>query len=102
MDKALYLWFEATRRQGADITGYILRAQALYFAKQLNLNDFKGSNGFIGGFFKRHNIKFQTKSGESESVSEETVEQWKSSVKEMISSYEPKDIINLDETGIFW
>jgi hypothetical protein len=68
----------------------------------LNLNDFKWSNGFIGGFVKRHNIKFHTKSGESESVSKETVEQWKSSVKEIISSYEPKDIINLDETGIFW
>jgi hypothetical protein len=102
LDKALYLWFEATRRQGADITGHILRAQALYFAEQLNLNNFKGSNGFIDGFVKRHNIKFNTKSGESESVSEETIEQWKSSVKEIISSYEAKDIIYLDETGIFW
>ena len=77
LDKALYLWFEATKRQGASITGHILRAQALNFAQQLNLNNFKASNGFIGGFVKRHNIKFHTKNGESESVSEETVEQWK-------------------------
>jgi hypothetical protein len=33
LDKALYLWFESTRRQGADITRDILRAQALYLAQ---------------------------------------------------------------------
>ena len=59
LDKGLYLWFESVRRNGADVTGPILKAKAIDFAKQLNVEKFKSSNGFFSRFVKRHKIKFQ-------------------------------------------
>lgn len=51
---------------------------------------------------KRNKLKFVTKSGESESVPENIVTEWKSELKEKYSPYKPEDIFNIDEIGIFW
>jgi len=103
LDKGLYLWFQEKRRKGAPINGLILRAKANTYARDhLKITNFNASNGFITRFAKRYNLDFGLKSGESESVSEETVQTWKTSLKEEYKSYEPKDIFNLDETGMFW
>jgi hypothetical protein len=39
--------------------------------------------------------------GESKSVDTETVDEWRIKVKQLISSYEPRNIYNADETGLF-
>lgn len=102
VDNALMLWFQTKRQQNAPINGLVLKSKAKSFATQLNIPNFKASNGYISRFAKRNNIKFETKSGESESVDEDTVTQWKNSLKQKYESYAPQDVFNIDETGIYW
>ncbi|KRG07822.1 uncharacterized protein Dmoj_GI25705, partial [Drosophila mojavensis] len=41
------------------IGGEILKEKALFFAKALNVNDFKASSGWVDRFKNRHNIAFK-------------------------------------------
>jgi hypothetical protein len=102
LEKALYLWFKDMRQKGGPINGLVLKTKATHFGKILVSQDFEASSGFISRFIKRHGIKLQTKCGESESVCEETVNEWKAKVKQIIANYEPKNIFNIDETAVLW
>lgn len=53
LDKLVLAWFTDMRSQNVPMSGPMLIEQALYYAKQLNL-DFKGSNGWIDKFKKRY------------------------------------------------
>ena len=73
------------------------------FAKELGYSDFTCSNGFIDRFKKRRDIVFKSICGESNSVSDDTVENWvKNSLPKIVSGYAAKDIFNSDETGLFF
>jgi len=49
-----------------------------------------------------NSISFKVIFGESKSVDTETVDEWRIKVKQLISSYEPRNIYNADETGLFY
>lgn len=80
----------------------MVQEKALLFARELQIpeTEFKASKGWLSRFRDRHNISFQTVCGESGSVSPETVTEWKEKLPEIVSGYEPKDMYNLDETGL--
>jgi hypothetical protein len=90
------------RSKNVTINGLILKTKANKLAKDLVSGAFKASNGFISRFVRRHNLSFEMKSGESESVNEETAQDWKNSVKGKIESYKPENVFNFDETALFW
>jgi hypothetical protein len=102
IEKALLIWITEKRSQNAPINTAIIKTKAKDFAKELKIENYKPSNGFVTRFVKRHNIKFETKCGESESVPEEVVERWKSNLKDKYNNYDKKDVWNIDETGVFW
>ena len=45
--KAVYKWFMNARERNVPIEGYIIREKALDFAKELNITDFKASDGWL-------------------------------------------------------
>lgn len=47
-------------------------------------------------------MAYRSLSGESASVEKETVEQWFNDLPEILVGYEPKDIFNIDETGLLY
>ena len=79
----------------------VLREKALYFARELNCNDFKATNKYISKFKKRNNILFSKFYGESDSVDEEVVENWNQKLKDINEKNSPEDVYNLDETALF-
>ncbi len=97
-----WTWFQDVSVRNFNISGPMIQVKAREFAEELNLNEFKGSNGWLSCFLKRHNIVFRTKSGERGDVNIETVSTWKERLPEIIKDYEPKDIFNMDETGLFY
>lgn len=64
---------------------------------------FKASNGWLDNFKKRHSIVFKTVQGEEGAVNVGELNNWQTSVlRDELMKYEPKDVFNLDETGLFW
>nr|XP_043069112.1 tigger transposable element-derived protein 6-like [Drosophila bipectinata] len=100
--KSLILWITQCRQSNVPIGGELLKEKALFFAKAMNIMDFKASSGWLDRFKHRHNIAFKKMCGESSSVDDDVCSEWKEKLSDLIKDYEDKDIFNADETGLFY
>jgi hypothetical protein len=57
LEDALILWMSHAVSVNKSIKGDIILSKAKSFAQLLGINDFKGSNGWVSNFKKRHNLK---------------------------------------------
>ncbi|GBM88839.1 hypothetical protein AVEN_178436-1 [Araneus ventricosus] len=64
--------------------------------------DFHASNRWLESFRKRHGISFKAICGEAGDASDETVNTWIKKIEKLIEGYEPQNIVNADESGIFF
>ena len=95
-------WFQDASARRAPISGPLIQEQAKIFAEEMGNTVFKASNGWLESFLKRHNIVFKTMSGERGDVDDSVCEDWKKKLPDICEGYEPKDIFNMDETGVFF
>lgn len=102
VDDCVLKWFKQARDQVIPLSGTIIRAKAEEFAEKLDIRDFKASTGWFSGFKDRNAISFRNVCGESESVSSSLVDKWQVDLKKIIENYQPKNIFNVDETGLFF
>ncbi|XP_035680164.1 tigger transposable element-derived protein 4-like [Branchiostoma floridae] len=102
LNMLLWEWFKDATARKLPVSGPMLQVKALEFAKELGRDDFKASNGWLGAFRKRHNIKFGTMSGEKGDVSEEVTESWKERLPQICEGYDARDIFNMDESGLYY
>ena len=93
---------EKALQAGLIITDSILATKALEFAFLCNEKKFKGSNGWIDNFKKRHNLKQYNIHGEAASAPIQNLEAMRENLHQTLRDYNPKDIFNCDETGLFW
>ena len=98
----LYEWYLMAVRKNIYPDGPILCEQAKKIAERLGIADFKASNGWFEKWKVKHNIKKMKISGESGSVSGQTIDSWKERLPEILAGYNPREIWNMDETGCFW
>ena len=63
LDDVCYTWLVNARSQNIPISAAILKAKALFFAKELGCNDFHASDGWLDRWKKRKNVSFKTVSG---------------------------------------
>jgi hypothetical protein len=67
------------------------------------MGGFKASNGWLDGFKKRNNITFKTSVGEAGLVDSKIIQNYLNVVlPDLIKDYEPRNIFNADETGLFY
>ena len=59
--------FLSAREQNVPVNGIILKEKAVFFAKELNIEDFQASNGWLEQWKTRNNISFKTVAGEAKS-----------------------------------
>lgn len=103
LEELLTAWIKQARASHIPINGPVVREKALEIAKKLNIEKFTASLGWFSRFQERKKISFRAICGESESVSEEEVSDWTSTVlPSLIKGYELKDIFNADEFGLFF
>lgn len=101
INELCWKWFQDATKRRICVTGPLLQEQARKFSSQLNNDSFKASNGWLESYRKRHNISFGLMSGERGDVNTDTVNDWKEKLKLICKGYEPKNIFNIDETGLF-
>jgi hypothetical protein len=58
------------------------------------------SDGWITGFMKRHGLNFRQRRGEAASVDPDAVHQGLIVIQEVTDLCDPRDIYNMDETGL--
>ena len=77
--------------------------KAREFATLLGIEGFKASTGWLKNFRDRYSIAFKTIQGAEGAIVEGELTDWqRDTLTKELSGYEPKDVFNLDETGVFW
>ena len=95
-------FFNPCRSKGIPVSGPLLKEQALKFARELGIESFKASDGWLTCFKTRNCIVYKAISGEAKDVNIIDVEEWKARLPALCIGYKPEDIFNADETGLFF
>ncbi len=101
IEEALTIWIENTLQTGLVLTDDILSTKVLEFTFLLKEDKFKGSNRWVNSFKKRHNLKQYNIYGEAISASFENLSTMQEDLCQTLKDYNPEDIFNCDETGLF-
>src|SRR6266498_1484799 len=102
IEEALTIWVENALQTGLVLTDDILSTKALEFVFLLKEDKFKGSNGWVDDFKKWHNLKQYNIYGEATNVPLENLSTMWEDLCQTLKDYNPEDIFNCDEMGLFW
>ena len=102
IDEVLMKWFRSARAKNIPVSGVLLQEKAREVGESLGLETFKASNGWLEKFRTRHNISFKQICGEEKSVNSNEVTDWIGKLKSLCKGYDDRDILNADETGLFY
>jgi len=101
------LWVSKAMTDGILLTGEILCQKWNTFAALAGVPEderLKLSNGWLAHFKERNGLREMKRHGEAASAKPETVEQERRRIQDLIqeAGYQPHDIYNMDETGLFY
>jgi len=104
LDQALSYWVEQVTTAAIEFNDQLIKEKGKEFAKLLGMceNDIQFSNGWIQKFKKRNQLRVYRLHGEAGSVSTESLPEERRKLKEIISKFNPADVYNADETGLFF
>eukprot|EP00058_Branchiostoma_floridae_P001435 XP_002586923.1 hypothetical protein BRAFLDRAFT_130452 [Branchiostoma floridae] len=102
INKLCWEFYCDTTSRLVTCSGPLLQEQALNFANDLGVIEFKASNGWLESFKKRHNLGLSTMVGESAGVDNTVADDWKEKLPQIIDGYAPQDVYNMDESGLFY
>jgi hypothetical protein len=102
LETVLFSWYQQARASNIPIDGTILKEKAKIIAAKLNIDCFNASSGWLSRFKHRHGLVFKKLAGESAEVSVTSVDAWLESLPSLLEGYEPRDVFNADETGLFF
>lgn len=103
LDQAVAIWFQQMRLKNAIISGPMILEEAKKFAEKLEIPNFEPSNGWLGRWKAKENITFQKFHGEKGAADQAGAAEWiKNVLPALLADYDPKDVYNADESGLFY
>ncbi|CAB4487244.1 uncharacterized protein OCT59_001360 [Rhizophagus irregularis] len=104
LNEALRIWVGQALSSRMFISDAILKEKAMFFAHGLGLseNTLTFSNGWLMRFKKKNGLRRRKLHGESASAPLETLSQERERLRRILRRYNPNDIYNADETGLFF
>jgi hypothetical protein len=101
------LWVSKAMADGIFLTGEILRQKWNAFADLDGVPEderLKLSNGWLTHFKEQNSLQEMKRHGEAGTAKPETVEYKRRRIQDLIreAGYEPCNIYNMDETGLFY
>jgi Tc5 transposase DNA-binding domain/Fission yeast centromere protein N-terminal domain len=104
LEKALLYWTNQAIAGGMILSDDILQEKGRDFANYLNIEEdqINFSRGWVTGFKKRNSIRMYKLHGEADSAPLESLVNERLKLQELISKYNPEDVYNADETGLFF
>lgn len=103
LEESMVQWLRNVRDKNIPVSGDIIREKAEKFAKDLGIDSFQASSGWLEKFKIRNGIVQRVLSGEGADVSEIACDEYRQRVlPALLEGYKPDDIFNADETGLFF
>ena len=104
VDEPLIKFFKLAREQNIPISGEMLLEKAKKYAKELDYSEYsKLDINWINRWKKRNGIVAKKLHGEGQSADSEGAADWLNNrLPLLMEEYSPQDIINCDETGLFF
>ena len=84
LNELLFRWFKGAREKNIPLSGPILQEKALDFAREMKLDDFKASNGWLDSWRSRYGIGFFKVCGKSSDVNLNVVSEFKAKLSEIV------------------
>ena len=107
VERATFAWFFLMEEKSTTISDDVLCSIAKRFYARLprapGSKEHHFSKRWVGGFKKRHGIKSFVRQGEAafaDNAKETKVRIQE--IKDKIATYNPSDVFNMDETGLFY
>ncbi|GBM18185.1 Tigger transposable element-derived protein 4, partial [Araneus ventricosus] len=101
VDEAVLKWIHTMRNKNVPISGPFIIEKALQFEKALGYDEFRGSNGWLEKFMRKHGIMAKVISGESKDVDDNDSENWITETpSKILKDYKPQNTFNVDETAL--
>jgi hypothetical protein len=105
LDEKLFEWQQRHQDAGFPITGPLLRLKAIEYWRKIpeyaELPVPAFSDGWLTRFKTRHSLRYHSFHGESASVPASIHDEMKP-IQAICDQYQPQDIYNMDETGLYW
>ena len=102
LNDQVFDWFIEVRSKKLPVTGRLIQEKAILVSKELGKDDFSASNGWLESWKQRYNIKFSTLCGEGAEVDPTVISDWSQRLSSICEGYQPEDIFNADETGLYY
>lgn len=102
LEDCLVKFLGECRAQNIPVGGSMLKEKAISFAEKLGIKSFNASEGWLTNFKRRQNIVFKKICGESASVDPNVCSAWKDELAAILADYDPHNVFNTDETGLFF
>lgn len=103
VERSLHRWFLDARARNIPVSGPMLQQKAKDFAFIHQAEGFAASSGWLQRFKARYQIVGKTVSGESADANDDSIRKWLDEEwPGVLAKYDPKEIFNADETGLFW
>ncbi|KAL3693992.1 hypothetical protein R1sor_007643 [Riccia sorocarpa] len=105
-EETFFAWFSTMQEANVTMSDEMLITKARMLQNSVlreTEKEIKFSNGWLQGFKRHHKIQAYVRHGEGASaeITEDVLDRIEA-LKALISGYEPDDIFNMDETGLFW
>ena len=103
-EKEMLAWCHGWVRRHGTLTYACLMEKAKKKAEELELDDFKGSNGWACNFVRRHGLKMRRRCGEGGDANEASAELARHAIPRVLMELgaRPQEVLNCDETGIIF
>jgi hypothetical protein len=104
LEMAMNLWVSQVSAAGLILTDELVKLKGRDFGQHLGIPDdnVKFSNGWITNFKKWNSLRRYQLHGEASSAPLDSLPGERIKLQELLSQYQPEDIYNADETGLFY
>ena len=105
INEILYNWYGKCTSANLYPDGSLLQEEAMEIKRRLNKEEFPGftaSNGWLDSWKQTYGVREKRLCGEANEVSTTTIQAWIERLPELCQKYEPRNILNLDELGLFF
>lgn len=102
LERTLIAFVTDMNARGGQVSQDLIQVKARDIATKSNITDFQASRGFFQNFKKRNSVAMKQLHGDSTSVDENIVNEWKKKIAGLTQDYSADDVFNLDELGLFY